>query len=170
MINGGVGVKVCKPDCTGFGSCIGQNVPSVTPTPISTTQSAPNIVSTPTQPKPAFNGIEDCIKAFGQNVTIVEDQNNALSCGCASGYKWNSDKTNCEKINIVITAAEQNQTARPVSEFDQAMSFVKSEKELYLENPGGFREKLVAAMVKQFSTLTIDKIGFAVYTTLADVK
>ncbi len=45
----------------------------------------------------------DCELSFGSNVVGVPGSNNNSSCGCASGYQWNSSKTACQAIPAPVT-------------------------------------------------------------------
>jgi len=90
----------------------------------------------------------------------------ALSATCAPYYP------SCSSPAAAAVIAPKVAVPSPtrISEFNQAMDYVKNQQSAYLQNSNGFREKLVSELTKKYKTLKIDNIGLIVYSQLQDIK
>lgn len=101
-------------------------------------------------------------------------------CGCCDGSSLSATCApyypSCQRAT---PANQQIQQVAPkiiipsatrISEFNQAMEYTNSLQGSYIQNPDGFRERLVLEMVKKYKTLKLDNIGLMVYSTLQDIK
>jgi hypothetical protein len=126
---------------------------------------------------------------FFANFTFVEARSGCCShhggvcgCGCCDGTSLSTTCApyypNCgrasvsETITIPEVASPKVEiTHQPaISEFSLALTYAQNQKVAYSKNPHGFREKLIFEMIDKYKNLSLNNIGFIVYSTLKDIK